>query len=159
MMSGDSFDSTFSGAWVPTPQLAEITGQILAGLRDALQVGSGQGTLIDDTGNFKGAEQVVVWGKNAVCRTALCDGYIDVSAPLDSSEPESSAQYTRIHFRASLTMRVEQGDGSNNDGPGNGGNQAPDSRFHTSSPGVEKIGVGAADSTHGGDALAEKEAA
>lgn len=136
---------------VPQAQLAKITEQVLRSLVNTLQFGDGQRPFVGGSGDLDGVEEVAYERKNSPAATL--EGCIDVSAPLDSGVPESSAEYTRVYFRASLSVRVKQGNESGQGCADDGAQKAPDGRFHKSSPGVDEGGVGASDSTHGGNCV------
>ncbi|MDN7743065.1 hypothetical protein QZM78_03315 [Burkholderia multivorans] len=87
----------------------EFCGELLRALADALKLkGCDVLPAMREPRDFNGACKEDLGRRD--CATSCAEGFIDISTPLYGCELEGSPKYARVHFRASLTVTVVQGD-------------------------------------------------
>lgn len=110
-MSADFHPGSAMFASAPRAMLEreEFCSELVRSLVNALNIRGGD--VFPGVGqprDFNGADKECIgWRNGAIARA---DGFVDVSAPLYGGELESRPEYSRVHFRASLTVTVVQGD-------------------------------------------------
>lgn len=93
----------------------EFCSELLRTLADALKLGGGNfSAAVREPGDFNGPNEERLRRRDG--STASAEGFIDISAPLEGRELESRAEYTRVHFRASLTVTVIERNGGGDAG-------------------------------------------